>query len=395
MAAPPPDRVGGFRIPHRGRPTVQRHDLRLWYGRMRSRRWRTLAVLGLAAAAAGCATSAVDSVPVAYYFYGPEVTLDLLDGNEIPPGDRALADLERSVALLELGEYADSARAIARARTSLERPAPASTGGGQRPPWRPEIHERVLMSTVEIADALALQDTVAAAAAADRAAAAIGAADCEPCGFTFTRVLAALAYEGARRFDDGLAVLGAPPAVGRARDLMEAMRERLERGIAGAEPAGLAPPPVDAGRALEIVLLLGRGPYKSPDRLTVGDKERIRWVEYLPRGPQAVTWAAVEVEDPEISVELTDVEHLAAVALRRRAEEVIAAGGAVAGDPGDLRDWSTLPASLQLLRFEVPPELEALDLVYYSPDGFEVDRETLDLPLGWWGGPLFVVRRMP
>jgi hypothetical protein len=48
-----------------------------------------------------------------------------------------------------------------------------------------------------------------------------------------------------------------------------------------------------------------------------------------------------------------------------------------------------------LLVVDVPPETDVVDLVYYSPEGFEIDRETLELPADWWGGPIYVTRRMP
>ena len=147
---------------------------------------------------------------------------------------------------------------------------------------------------------------------------------------------------------------------------------------------------------MEVVLLLGRGPYKEADKLAVTESETIRWCRYLPRDPQAVTWAALDIEDPAISVELTDVEELAVESLNLRAERVAATGGAgVAPKSYDLRHWASLPASLQLLTFRIPPTLDSVDLVYFSPAGYEVDRETIEWPEDWDGGRLFLTRRMP
>jgi hypothetical protein len=144
------------------------------------------------------------------------------------------------------------------------------------------------------------------------------------------------------------------------------------------------------------VLLLGRGPYKDADALAVNQSEAIPWCRYLPRDPQAVTWAALEIEEPEISVGLTDVEDLAVASLKYRADRVVADHGAGSrGQKRDLRHWATLPASLQLLTVDLPGDEDFVDLVYYSPDGYEVDRETIELPEGWVGGRLFVTRRMP
>jgi hypothetical protein len=350
-------------------------------------------ILATAAALTGCATSAVEYAGFTYYLYGPEATLKLLDKYEISPEDRVLAEVERSVALLETGQYSESALALFRAELLLEN---SRTVDPKAPPWQPEYHERVLMATLRTADALALQDMAGAATSADDAMAAVASVDCEPCRFTFTRVLAAIAYGGAARFDDGLAALSEIELEGRSGELVAALREQLRRGVAGAEPEGLAPPPVEPERSMTVILLLGRGPYKDYDRLEITKSKSIHWSRYLPRDPQVVTWASAELEDPAISVELTDVEELAVAALRLRADRVVIAGGAGAGSkPGDHRHWASLPASLQLMTFEVPMWIDSIDLVYYSPDGYEVDRENLQLPESWTGGPLFVLRRMP
>ncbi len=271
-------------------------------GRNRARFWRLLAVLS------GCATNAVDYVGYAYYDYGPEATLELLDEGDIFPEDRALAEVERAVALLELGRYQESMSALSRAKVLLD------SGRAYDPksqPWRPEYHERVMLETMKIADALAMQDMENAAIQADGALAVVAEVDCEPCLFNFTRVLAAMAYGGAGRFDDGLDVVSGMEVEGRSEELVEALRLRLQQGIPGTQPEGMAPPPVEPERSLTVILLLGRGPYKDYDRLSITNSETIRWSRYLPRDPQVVTWASAEIEDPAISVELTDVEELA------------------------------------------------------------------------------------
>jgi hypothetical protein len=360
---------------------------------MASLRTKLGAVLATVVALSGCATNAVDYVGYAYYSYGPDITLELLDEGDVFPEDRALAEVERAVALLELGQYPESAAALSRAKLFLESGRMVDP---KSPPWQPEYHERVMMATMTIADALAMQDPANAAIWADGAMSAVAEVDCEACRFNFTRVLAAMAYGGAGRFDDGLDVLADLDVEGRGEDVGEALRTRLQRGIPGTQPAGMAPPPVEPDRSLTVILLLGRGPYKEYDRLEIDGSETIRWAQYLPRDPQVVTWASVEVEDPVISVELTDVEDLAVASLRLRADRIVMAGGAGAGrKPGDLRHWASLPASLQLITVDVPIWMDSIDLVYYSPDGYEVDRENLQLPDSWTGGPLFVTRRMP
>lgn len=348
----------------------------------------------------GCGTYGANTiVSHLYYFYGPEDTLEALDASEVGPENLALADLERAVALLELGRYEESLAALERADARLEADGSArsvTAPGSKRPPWRPEIHERVLVSTFAMADALALYDARGAAAAADDAMDEIAEIGCDSCAFDFTRVLAALAYGGAGRFADGTAALNGVAVTGRGAELVDEIRRRLELGVAGVQPAGLAPPPVDSERFVIAVLLLGRGPYKAPDKLVVNPDETIHWCRYLPRGPQAVSWAAMDLEEPAISVELTDVEELAEAGLELRAWRVIA-GEEAPVEPGktDLRHWTSLPASMQLLAVDLPPEVDFIDLAYYSPDGFEVDRETFEVPAEWSGGPIFVLRRMP
>ena len=364
-----------------------------------SRKRLIVVVMGLAFCL-GCGTYGANTiVSYYYYFYGPEDTLEGLDMSVIAPENRALAELERAMALLELGRYGDSLDALKRADSLLEADAAAPATSVSRRgllPWRPEYHERVMMATTRIADELAMQDLEGAATAADRAMATMVEVDCGACRFNFTRVLSAIAYEGAGRFDDGLDVLSEMVVIGRAEEIVDDLRTRLNRGIAGAQPEGMAPPPVESERSLVVVLLLGRGPYKDDDRLAVTESETIWWSHYLPRDPQAVIWASAEVEDPAISVELTDVEDLAVASLRLRAERVIADGGAGIGPKsGDLRHWASLPASLQIMTLDIPLLLENIDLVYYSPDGYEVDRETIELPESWTGGRSFVIRRMP
>jgi len=348
----------------------------------------------------GCATYGANTIiSYVYYVYGPEDALEMLDTSRIAPENFALAELERAVALLELGRYEGSVKALERAEARLETDAvgPGADGGtSKHPPWRPEIHERVLVSTMAMADALALYDVDGAAAAADRAMREIAEVGCAACHFDFTRVLAALAYGGAGRFADAIAAIDGVVAGDRGEELVDGLRRRLELGVAAAQPAGLAPPPVESERFVVAILLLGRGPYKDPAKLEVGPGVTIHWCRYESRGPQAVGWAAMELEDPPISVELTEVEELAAAALEFSAQRVIA-GEERPADPDhtDLRHWSSLPASMQLVVADLPPGEDFVDLVYYSPDGYEIDRETIEVPSEWWGGPIYVLRRMP
>lgn len=360
-------------------------------------RRRVFPVMVAVLCAMGCATSSVDYISLMYYFEGPEVALEAIEYINVPPSDRGLVELERAMALLELGRYGASNSALDRAERFLEADEAAGlVSDSGLPPWRPEYHERVLIHTLRITNHLALQDVVAAADAADRALYTINKINCGACRFTFTRYLAATAYDSVGRFHDGLVALRDTNVTGSGEKLISDLRDRLQHGVVSGQPAGFAPPPVGPERTLVVLLLLGRGPYKEADELAVTESEIIRWFSYLPRDPQEVTWAALEGGMPLVSVALTDVEDLAVAGLRQRAERVIGDGG-VGIDPTsrDLRHWGTLPASLQLLSVWLPPDAVRADLVYFSPEGIEIYRETIELPGRWTDGPLFVARRVP
>lgn len=358
---------------------------------------RFLCLFALLVAAAGCLSSSGGFVGAIYYTYGPEAALEAADYYDSPPGGNALVELERSTALMELGWYRESLSALRDARSLLEvEDALVSSADDRRPPWRPEGHEAVLLATMEMANSLALQDAAAGSAAADRAVEEMASADCSSCSFNFTRTVAALAFEAAGRYSDGTAVVSGVVVTGRGGEMVDGIRRRLSRGLAGAQPEGLAPPPVDEKRSVVFLLLMGRGPTKVSDELKVDSSETIRWARYMPTDPQAVSWAALELDGEKVSAELTDVDELAAASLRARAERTVAARGAGI-DPKrrDLRHWVSLPATMQMVVAEIPVDADSTDLVYTSPDGDEVARETVEWPASWTDGRIFVVRRVP
>ncbi|MEE4271298.1 MAG: hypothetical protein V2I67_06475 [Thermoanaerobaculales bacterium] len=358
---------------------------------------RTTGLAVIVATATACSLSTTGFVGDIYYGYGPEAALETAATFGSPEGERSLLELERAVALLELGRYRECLQALERARLRIE--ADVLPGGDERrgpPPWRPALHEAVLIATMEMTAAFGMQDGNAAAAAADRAVAAMDATACAACSFNFTRVLAALAYAEVGRFDDGLAALSGVVVVGRGDDLVEELRRRLDAGPAGAEAEGLAPPPVEPRRSAVVALLLGMGPTKVGDELAVNSSSTVDWVEYLPRTPQTVSWAALELGEGRTSAVLTDVHDLAVVGLKATAERAVSDGGrSLDWDTGDLRHWASLPATMQMIVADIPQGEDGTDLVYYSRDGDEVYGETILWPVGWTGGRIFVVRRMP
>ena len=356
---------------------------------------RILALAAAIAASGGCLSYGPASIGLYYYVWGPDAALQAAEAAQTADHSRALVELERAVVLLELGRYGDSLEALARARAVLDEPASSGVSGGP-PPWRPAPYERVLIRTVEMADHLALQDAIAAAGAADSALEAVAGAPCGGCDYGFTRTLAAIAYAEVGRFDDGLAALAPLEPEGGAGELVTRLRQRLSAGVAAAEPSGLAPPPAPPSRALVAILLLGRGPDRVRGELEVGGGSALRWPRVIPRDPQAVAFASFEADEAVVSVELTDVEALAAASLGAAGEEAAASVGAGAAGGGlDLRHWSTLPASFQLLELQLGPDTEQVELVYWSPFGFAVDGELVDVPPDWPGGRLFLTRRMP
>lgn len=362
------------------------------------RRKSTVVGLGLVVCV-GCVSFGPNSIlSHLYYDYGPEATLEALETADINPENLALANLEKAMVLTELGWYEESLDALGAAalRLDADHETPGVVARRGYGPWRPEVHERVFVRTLAMANSLALYDTVGAAAAADLALDEIAAIGCGECGFGFTRFLAAFAYGGAARFADALGALDGLEAEGRPAELVGELRRRLERGVAGFQPEGLAPPPVESERFVVAILLLGRGPFKEPSTLDLGSGRTIRWCRWLPRDPQTVSWAAMELDEPVRSTELTDVEELAVTGLDLRARRVIAGDEPPANpEKRDVRHWTSLPASLQVAAVKLPPEIDSVDLVFFSPEDDEIDRETIEVPAAWLGGPIFVVRRVP
>jgi hypothetical protein len=151
--------------------------------------------------------------------------------------------------------------------------------------------------------------------------------------------------------------------------------------------------------------------------------DTIVWPTYQARWPEGVGGAILLAEGGRghRAEPLTDVLGLAQASLRARlarhlshetgstvteASLAVEVGGvqltlgqvwrelvAMSSRP-DLRHWSTLPATCQVIRVAVDA-VEWCELVYLGPDGEPIDSEVLELPAEWESGPLFVTRRMP
>lgn len=386
-----------------------RHPLHCWF------------VIALAlAVAGGCASSQLDRASVRYYEVGPDHALELLSDEEIIGRDTALAAMERAVVLQELGRYEESNALLAEVAAAVGSGSWAQADGGvsllvndAAAGYRGEEFERIYVHTLAMTNFLALQDLEGAASAAESALAAVRDARCTACRFPFTRYLAAVSLEHAGQSDLAVEVLA------------EAVSESPSIAFLHTEMARLGDSDMADERDLYVVLLLGRGPAKVENGVGVWPSHAVAWPRYVARPPSAVDHARVVAEGrvAERSVVLTDMEQLASASLRARlagliakesvktvAQEVLAHnigedhGWGVEllartllalADRADLRHWSTLPASCQVLRVEVPPGVDAVELVYASPDGAAVQEEHLSLPETWDAGPLFVTRRVP
>ena len=299
-------------------------------------------------------------------------------------------------------------------------------GVGDEAPYRPEGFERVFIHTLAMADWLALQDVATAATEAELALAAVDGVECDACAFPFTRYLAAVTFEGLGDPIRALDVLAEAVAESPGIPFLD---EELQR-MAEAEPCpavdtvdDLLTPAADSRRVLHVLLLLGRGPEKVPDVVPVPWSDMIPWPTYQARWPEGVSGAILlaEGERGHRAEPLADMLTLAQSNLRARLARhlshetgttvtetslAVQVGGvqltlgqvwrelvAMSSRP-DLRHWSTLPATCQVIRVAVDA-VEWCELVYLGPDGEPIDSEVLELPAEWESGPLFVTRRMP
>ncbi len=320
--------------------------------------------------------------------------------------------------------------------------------------YRAEGFERVMVHSLALADVLALQDLDRALRHAEAILALVDQVGCDACTWPFERDLAATTCEALGDRERATTALAEAVAESPGEPFLAAELGRLSRPPrAAADPtaheallgAASGPQPLPAGerlarllaaadndgqpapeqRVLHVLLLLGRGPVKVGGGVAVPWSSAVTWPEYVPRLPPGVAWARLDTGDgpSHASAPLTDVGTLAQTSLKARVAGLVAREGVKAvaqeaisyqlgdevgweaelvgrllfalTDRPDLRHWSTLPASCQVLRVPLPAATTSATLVYLAPDGSEVDREQLDLPPEWQRGPLFVTRRMP
>lgn len=360
-------------------------------------RYRLLVPLAAVALTAGCSSLRLQRASETYYFEGAEAALAQLESVALDPADHGLLDLERAMALVELGRYQAALELLDRAAARLD---------GTPDPWAVrtaegfylgEHHERVMTRTLAVAAALALQDLEGAADRAARVVDEIEAGGCADCDLDFPRAVAALALEGAGRR------AAAAAAVAPGVDRTSFLAEQLERLHHGPDPGdGFVPPPV-AGprgeRALVVILLLGAAPEKATQDLFRGPSW-VFWPAYRAVWPTAAENAVLRCDDGtsfsgELLLDLAELAPASLTARREHEEALAAAAGARQSSDYDLRCWSTLPAVGRLIRAPLSPAAAACELVAVSWSGEEVSREPIELPGEWLDGPLFVLRRIP
>lgn len=372
------------------------------------------------AATACTSTSHLTDASASYYLEGPDDALAKLDPEQVPPRDAVLVAMERAVVLQELGEFEKSNEILAQAARTLDGPDPhpgASASlilNDRAAAYRCEPFERVYLYTLAVSNHLALHDIEAAALAADQALEAIEQSGCSACRFPFTRYLAAIAFEHYGQRQHALEVLGTAVAQNPDITFLRSEMNRLNTTAMRSD-----------ARDLYIFLLLGRGPEKIENGVPVYPGHAIAWPHYVPRPPGTVALARVDANGNPLqsAVPLTNIEELAQTSLRSRMAGLVAkeTGKTVAheallrylgddqghgveflarsllalADRADLRHWSTLPSSCQVVRVELPQDLDTVQLVYASETGATVHAEDLLLPADWRSGPLFVTRRVP
>lgn len=380
-----------------------------------------------------CVSSGVWEVSNHYYYEGPESALARLESEEVRPQDQQLLELERAIALQELGRYEESVetlRAVAQARaenpTSVADAVASMTVNDASAAYSLEYFEEVYLHTMAAVNALALQDLVGADKELNRALELMEAQPCAQCRYTFSRYLAAIVDEELGDEEEALATIVEASA---EKPSLTWLAREVER-VAG-EPSGpdVQPASVDrrdeAGRVLYVVLLLGRGPMKVEEAVYLPPSHGVAWPAYIDRGPDVVVRARLLLSDrpPVDSVELTQMLELGRASLKARraalivkestktiVQEVVASSVEdehgfelgwllrslfLLGDHADLRHWASLPATCQILRVELPSAMQSCSLEYLGAGGHPIDREVLELPSEWTDGPLFVTRRMP
>ena len=371
-------------------------------------------------ATACTSTAHLTDASTSYYCEGPDDALAKLDPAKVPLRDAVLVAMERAVVLQELGEFEKSNEILAQVARTFDGPDPhpgASASlilNDQAAAYRCEPFEHVYLYTLAVSNHLALNDIEAAALASNQALEAIERSGCSACRFPFTRYLAAVTFAHHGQPERAVEILA---VAADQNPEIHFLRTELDR---------LGTDEINAGsRDLYVFLLLGRGPEKVENGVPVYPGHAIVWPHYAPRPRGTVAHAGVNANGAPLqsAVPLTNVEQLAQTSLRSRMASLIAkeSGKTVAheallrhlgddqghgveflarsllalADRADLRHWSTLPSSCQVVRVELPQDLDTVQLVYASETGATVHAEDLTLPPDWHSGSLFVTRRVP
>ncbi len=354
--------------------------------------FRLVGAVLLAGLAVGCASMTFPWLTANYYGAGPESALTVLDVLPVADRNAVLATMEEAMIRLELGDYQRSREAALRGLGWLD----GGTGVSAAPQdfFRGESFERVWLATVAMLDSLALQELEPAAQDAERVLAEINSSGCGACAFAFSRWAAALALEQAGGIDEARAALGEALRAAPDQPFLLTELARLG-GLAGLEEGLQVLPGPETSRSergsreLLVLLLLGARPEKVTVEAHASGGAAASHLRFIPSDWDANEIGVVATDTGEVhpAVVLTDMNELAEASLEAR----LGSGG---GD-GDLRQWSTLPATCQAVRLALPGTVAWVELTVLDDAGETVSEEIVDLPPEWRTGPLFVVRRVP
>jgi hypothetical protein len=176
------------------------------------------------------------------------------------------------------------------------------------------------------------------------------------------------------------------------------------------------------GRSVVVVLLLGPGPFKRSGSVSLGGGETVSWPAYDEIDQPGPFTAELHMvgEEPASSVVVEDLWATARDDLSRRYDRLLAEVTPGAEDdsdrvrralavdrataarivaafssPQELLGWWSLPASIHVIRAEVPESVQWCGLLVRDHRELVLADELIRLPDQWDDGPIFVVRRVP
>ncbi len=368
----------------------------------------------------GCVIQQPTNIADIYYFEGPERSLEVLATIEPASDNRVLVHMEKAMSLLELGRYKESLMTLEPLVDELEIFSASQDGkhlSNNDNTFCGESFERVMVPSLGVVAALALQQDSLAADWAKRVLHMIDTVDCADCDFDGARYLAALALAGDEKGLLATSLLF--PVVAKYPDISFFKKEffrfaRINQSKPDAEE-----------REIVAIFLLGEGPFKQSSWYRHGFVDKEGWPRYLKPADSGATSGILTLDDGKelISTTIMDLWSSAGICLKARLDHELAEvvqpyeeslSGvrylakaidsdlstaarllAVLDAPPDLRGWQSLPATIQVVRVPVAITEMTCQLLAVNTEDQIVWDEIFDVPQEWTGRPLFVVRRVP